>query len=118
MGLAAYSEAAIHDVEAAGFGYQDVEHIDLVHLAIADVNKSGDVAAQIQRPECCGQCCHGYRGDRAWIDAHADKFRCRAGSRDNSVVRMPCRGTDRDAKMFGRIFGRVTLDSAAEREKG
>lgn len=26
-------EATIHDVKAASFGYQDVEHIDLVHLA-------------------------------------------------------------------------------------
>src|SRR3989338_10841442 len=40
-------EAAIHDVKAAGFGYQDVEHIDLVHLAVADVNEGWNIAAQI-----------------------------------------------------------------------
>jgi len=49
-------EAAIHDVEAAGFGYQDVEHIDLVHLAIADVNKSGDVASNLGVGEVNERC--------------------------------------------------------------
>ncbi len=39
-------EAAIHDVKAAGFGYEDVEYVDLVHLAVADVNDGRDIAAQ------------------------------------------------------------------------
>jgi len=42
-------EAAIHDVEAAGFGYQNVEHIDLVHLAVADVDEGWNVAAQVEQ---------------------------------------------------------------------
>ena len=41
-------EAPIHDVEAAGFGDQEIEHIDLVHLAIRDVNEGWDVAAQVE----------------------------------------------------------------------
>ena len=42
-------EATIHDVKAASFGYQDVEHIDLVHLAIGDVNEGWNVAAQVEQ---------------------------------------------------------------------
>ncbi len=42
-------EATIHDVKAAGFGYQDVEHIDLVHLAIADVNEGWNIAVQVEQ---------------------------------------------------------------------
>ena len=42
-------EAAIHDVKAAGFGYQHIEHIDLVHLAVADVDESGNIAAQVEQ---------------------------------------------------------------------
>ena len=42
-------ETPIHDVKAAGFGYQDVEHIDLAHLAVADVNEGWNVAAQIEQ---------------------------------------------------------------------
>ena len=42
-------EAAIHDVKAASFGYQDVEYIDLVHLAIGDVDEGGNVAAQVEQ---------------------------------------------------------------------
>ena len=42
-------EAAIHDVKAASFGYQDVEYIDLVHLAIADVNEGWNIAAQVEQ---------------------------------------------------------------------
>src|SRR5665811_302782 len=42
-------EATIHDVKAAGFGYQDVEYIDLVHLAVADVDEGWNVAAQVEQ---------------------------------------------------------------------
>ena len=37
-------------------------------------------------------------GDRAWSFAHADTLRCRAGSRDRSAVRRPCRGTGLDKR--------------------
>ena len=42
-------EATIHDVESARLGQQLVEDVDLVHLAITDVNEGGDVAAQIEQ---------------------------------------------------------------------
>src|SRR5258706_16001593 len=42
-------EATIHDVESAGLGQQLVEDVDLVHLAITNVNKGGDVAPQIEQ---------------------------------------------------------------------
>ncbi len=42
-------EAPIHDVKATSFGYQDVEHIDLVHLAVADMNEGWNVAAQVKQ---------------------------------------------------------------------
>lgn len=47
-GLEAYGEAPIHDVKAASFGYQNIEHIDLVHLAIADMNEGWNIAAQVK----------------------------------------------------------------------
>ena len=40
---------AIHDIEGACFEEQQVEHIDLVQLAIADVNEGRNGAAQIQQ---------------------------------------------------------------------
>ena len=43
----------VHHVERAGFDksliYKDIEHLHIVHLAVADVNKAGDRAAQIQQ---------------------------------------------------------------------
>jgi len=41
--------APVHDVERAGFRPQDVEHVDVVQLAVGDVDESLDVAAQIQQ---------------------------------------------------------------------
>jgi len=41
--------AAVHDVEGTRLGQQQVEHIDVVQLAIADVQKRGDVATQVQQ---------------------------------------------------------------------
>jgi len=37
--------AAIHDIERAGLGHQQVEHIDVVQFAVADVQERGNVAA-------------------------------------------------------------------------
>ena len=42
-------EAAIHDVKAASFWNHDIEHIDLVHLAVGDVDESWNVAAQVEQ---------------------------------------------------------------------
>jgi len=41
--------AAIHDVESPSLKWQDIEHIDITHLAIADVNEARDAAAQVQQ---------------------------------------------------------------------
>ena len=35
---------------------------------------------------------------KAWLGGHANRFRCRAGSRGKSVARRPGRETDRDVK--------------------
>jgi hypothetical protein len=42
-------EASVHDVESAQLGRQVVEDVDLVHLAVADVNKTRAIAAQIEQ---------------------------------------------------------------------
>src|ERR1700746_137280 len=49
MEALAVQEATIHDVEGAGLRPQVVEDVDLVHLAITDVNECGNVAAQIEQ---------------------------------------------------------------------
>ena len=41
-------KTSIHDVETASFWCQDVEHIDFVHLAVADMNKGWNIATQIE----------------------------------------------------------------------
>ena len=41
--------APVHDVERAWLQDQDVQHIDLVHLAVADVDEGWDTAAQVQQ---------------------------------------------------------------------
>ena len=40
---------SVHHIECAGLRQQLVEDIDLVHLAIADVNKTRDIAPQIEQ---------------------------------------------------------------------
>ena len=50
-------ETPINDIKAAGFGYQDVENIDPVHLAVADVDEGWNVAAQVDH--CSVQCIRG-----------------------------------------------------------
>src|ERR1035437_9503836 len=42
-------KATIDDVEGARLGQQLLEDVDLVHLAVADMNKGGDVAPQIEQ---------------------------------------------------------------------
>ena len=41
--------ASIHHVKRARFDGQDVEHIDIPHLAVADVDERGNCAAQVQQ---------------------------------------------------------------------
>jgi hypothetical protein len=40
--------ASVHDVKSAGLGQQQIENIDVVQFAIADVKKRRDTATQIQ----------------------------------------------------------------------
>lgn len=42
-------EAPIHHVERARLGHQLIEDVDLVHLAVADVDEGRDVATQIEQ---------------------------------------------------------------------
>lgn len=44
--------AAVHDIERTRFHRHDVEHVDVVHLAVADVNESQDASSKIE------QCMH------------------------------------------------------------
>jgi len=39
----------IHDVEISRLHIENVEHVDIVQLAVADVNEGGDCAAQVQQ---------------------------------------------------------------------
>lgn len=41
--------ASVHDVESTGLGQQEIEDIDVVQFAVADMEKRGDVAPQIQQ---------------------------------------------------------------------
>ncbi len=41
--------AAIHDIERTRFDRHEVQHVDFVHLAIADVDKRWDCAPQVQQ---------------------------------------------------------------------
>ena len=41
--------APVHDVERTGLQNQDVQHIDLVHLAIADADECRNGASQVQQ---------------------------------------------------------------------
>ena len=41
--------APIHDIEGPGLDGQDIQNVDIVHLAVANVNEAGDAAAQIQQ---------------------------------------------------------------------
>ena len=39
---------SVHDVESAWLGHQQIENVDVVQFAVADVNERRDVASQIQ----------------------------------------------------------------------
>ena len=43
------SETAIHNVEAASFWDEDVKHVDLVHLAIRDMDKGRNITPEIKQ---------------------------------------------------------------------
>jgi len=65
--------ASVHDVEGARLGHQQVEDIDVVKLAIADVQKRGDVAAKVQeRVQLDGRLGRAKRGPRKHRQAQVD----------------------------------------------
>src|SRR6266496_405011 len=41
--------AAIHNIEGSGFRHDLVQHVDVMHLAIGNANKSWNIAAQVQQ---------------------------------------------------------------------
>ena len=41
--------ASVHDVESAGLGQQQVQDVDVVQFAVADVEERRDIAAQVQQ---------------------------------------------------------------------
>src|SRR5208283_2220328 len=40
---------AVHHVEGTGFRQQQIEHVDIVHFAVGDVNKAGNCTAQVEQ---------------------------------------------------------------------
>ena len=40
---------AIHDVESPGFGQEQVYDVDIMSLAVGDVDEGGDMAAQVEQ---------------------------------------------------------------------
>src|SRR5664280_155380 len=51
--------AAIHDVDGARFGEQQIEGMNVVQLAVRDVNEARDVAAQIEQRVHLHRCLGG-----------------------------------------------------------
>lgn len=47
--LGEIGEARIHDVEATGLGDQKIEHLDLVHFSIRDMDKGGNIAPKVEQ---------------------------------------------------------------------
>src|SRR5712692_9395174 len=87
-------EATIHDVESAGLGQQLVEDVDLMHLAITDVEESRNVAAQIQqRVQLDGRFGQAERGPRKYRQTEID------GGRVERIDRLP----QFDAERFPHI---------------
>ena len=59
---------SVHDVESAGLGQQEIEDVDVVQFAVADVKERRDVAPQIQQrvqlDGCLGRAKRSPRKDR------------------------------------------------------
>ncbi len=86
--------ASVHDVESAGLGQQQVEDIDVVQFAVADVEERGDVAAQVQQ--------------RVQLDSRLGRAKRRPGKyRQAQIDGAGIQSVDRifqiDAKGFGGI---------------
>jgi hypothetical protein len=75
--------APIHDVESASFEGQDVEHIDIAHVAIADVNEAGNGATQVQQ---CVQLDSRFCKPLFWLEWVCCTFAVLAASIPDEVV--------------------------------
>ena len=65
--------ASVHDVESAGLGQQQVQNVDVVQFAIADVEERRDVAAQVQeRVQLDGRLGRAKRSPRKYRQAQVD----------------------------------------------
>ena len=65
--------AAVHHVERARFDGQLVEHVHIVHFPVGNVDKTGDVAAQVdQRVQLDGALAPAKLGPREQAQAQVD----------------------------------------------
>ena len=65
--------AAIHDVESTGLGQQQVQNVDVVQFAVADVDERRDIAAQVQqRVQLDGRLGRAKRRPRKYRQAQVD----------------------------------------------
>lgn len=91
--------APIHDVESTGFRHQHVEDIDLVPLAIADVNEAGDLAENVEQ-RVHFHCGVGRTERRPW--------KCRQAQVDSRCIQGIDRVGQIDAEGLGCIQVRAT----------
>src|SRR6516225_48139 len=76
--------ASVHNIEGASFGKKLIQNVDIMHLAITDEDKRGDIAAQIeQRMEFYGGLGGSERCPRKHREAEID---CCRIQRIDSVV--------------------------------
>ena len=91
--------APIHYVESPGLDVQEVEHIDLVHLAVADVDKGGNGATQVEQRVHLDRCL-GRTKRRPTEQTQAQIDSCRI------------QGVDRVGQIQPQIFVAVELAGA------
>ncbi len=65
--------SSVHDVESAGLGQQQIQNVDVVQFAIADVEKGRNVATQVQeRVQFDGRLGRTKRSPRKYRQAQVD----------------------------------------------
>ena len=82
--------AAIHHIESPGFEGQHIQHVDIVGLAVRDMNESGNVATQIQQ---------------------SVQFDCRLGAAERCPWKQ--RKTQVDGRRIQGVNGIVQIDAKA-----
>jgi hypothetical protein len=97
--------AAVHHVECPGFDRQLVEDVDIVYFPVGNVNKAGDVAAQVeQRMELDGGFAAAKFGPRKQAQAQVDR---------GGIERV-----DRLRQIDGQRFLGVQLPRTADQDLG